>query len=96
MFGFLTFGNELVSGNQGKQSLSYSPFHKTSPKSSLKMHWISARFYEMGDISTIKTKKLLIDDIRRLLGKSTKAFDLSAASASSAENSVSPSSGRLS
>ena len=27
----------------------YSPFHKTLPKSSLKMHWISVRFYEMGD-----------------------------------------------
>ena len=29
----------------------YSPFHKTLPKSSLKMHWISVRFYEIGDIS---------------------------------------------
>ena len=28
----------------------YSPFHKTLPKSSLRMHWISVRFYEMGDI----------------------------------------------
>ena len=27
----------------------YSPFHKTLPKSSLQMHWISVRFYEMGD-----------------------------------------------
>ena len=27
----------------------YSPFHKTLPKSSLRMHWISVRFYEMGD-----------------------------------------------
>ena len=29
--------------------LSYSPFHKTLQKSSKQMHWISARFYEMGD-----------------------------------------------
>ena len=28
----------------------YSQFHKTLPKSSLPMHWISVRFYEMGDI----------------------------------------------
>ena len=30
--------------------LLYSPFHKTLPKSSLQMHWISVRFYEMRDI----------------------------------------------
>ena len=29
--------------------LTYSQFHKTLPKSSLGMHWISVRFYEMGD-----------------------------------------------
>ena len=28
----------------------YSLFHKTLPKSILKMRWISVRFYEMGDI----------------------------------------------
>ena len=28
----------------------YSPFHKTLPKTSLEMHWISVRFYEMGDM----------------------------------------------
>ena len=27
----------------------YSPFHKTLPKSGSKIHWISVRFYEMGD-----------------------------------------------
>ena len=27
----------------------YSPFHKTLPNTSLQMHWISLRFYEMGD-----------------------------------------------
>ena len=28
----------------------YSPFHKTLSKSSLQLHWISLRFYEMGVI----------------------------------------------
>ena len=28
----------------------YSPFHRTLPKSSLQIHWISARFYEMVDL----------------------------------------------
>ena len=28
----------------------YSQFHKTLPKPSLQMHWISVRFYEKGDI----------------------------------------------
>ena len=32
-------------------SLNNSLFHKTVPKSSLKMHWYSVRFYEMGDMS---------------------------------------------
>ena len=27
----------------------YSPFHKTFPKSSLQIHWISVKLYEMGD-----------------------------------------------
>ena len=27
----------------------YCPFHKTLSKSGLWMHWISVRFYEMGD-----------------------------------------------
>ena len=30
--------------------LSYSPFHKTLPKSGLQVHWTSVRFYEMGVI----------------------------------------------
>ena len=29
--------------------LTYSQFHKTLPIASLQMHWISVRFYEMGD-----------------------------------------------
>ena len=29
--------------------LLYNQFHKTLPKSSLQMHWISVKFYEMGD-----------------------------------------------
>ena len=46
----------------------YSPFHKTLPKSNLQKHWLSARFYEMGDIQivlkpertvTIRNKKLV-------------------------------------
>ena len=28
----------------------YRPFQKTLPKSSLQMHWISVRFYEMDDM----------------------------------------------
>ena len=31
----------------------YSPFHKTLPKSSLQMPWVSARVYEMGVICTV-------------------------------------------
>ena len=31
-------------------SFMYRPFHKTLPKSSLQMHWISVRFCEIGDI----------------------------------------------
>ena len=30
----------------------YSRFHKTLPRSSLQIHWISVRFYEMGDSKT--------------------------------------------
>ena len=32
-----------------RSTIFYSPFHKTLPKSSLQIHWISVRFYEMGD-----------------------------------------------
>ena len=35
---------------QLNRKLRYSLFHKTLPKSSLKRHCISVRFYEMGDI----------------------------------------------
>ena len=31
----------------------YSPFHKTLPKSSLQVHWISVRFDEMSDILSL-------------------------------------------
>ena len=31
--------------------LSYGQFHKTLPKSSLQVHWISVRFYEMSDMT---------------------------------------------
>ena len=30
-------------------NIQYSPFNKTLPICSLQMHWISVRFYEMGD-----------------------------------------------
>ena len=36
-----------------KTKLEYSQFHKTLLKSSLWMHWISVRFYEMGDTWTM-------------------------------------------
>ena len=39
----------------------YSPFHKTLPKSSLRMHWISVRFYEIS-IFKGKIKMLIIDN----------------------------------
>ena len=40
--------------------LCYRPFHKTLPKSSLQMYWISVRFYEMGCIiSHISQTKIL-------------------------------------
>ena len=32
----------------------YSLFHKTLPKLILQMHWISVRFYEMGDIHNMQ------------------------------------------
>ena len=31
----------------------YSQFHKTLPRSGKEMHWISVRFYEMGDTYTL-------------------------------------------
>ena len=34
--------------------LTYSTFHKTLPNSSLQMHWISVRFYEMGVITVYR------------------------------------------
>ena len=38
-----------------KKTWIYSLFHKTLPRSSIKMRWISVRFYEMGD-TKIKDK----------------------------------------
>ena len=34
-------------------NLTYIQFHKTFPRSSLQKHWISVRFYEMGDTLTL-------------------------------------------
>ena len=31
----------------------YSQFHKNLPKSSLQLHWISVKFYEMDDIKSV-------------------------------------------
>ena len=38
------------------ENMIYSPFHKTLPSSSLKMHWNPVRFYEMG----VTQKEMLI------------------------------------
>ena len=35
-------------------SFTYSPFHKTLPRSSSEMHWLSLRFYEIGVICLIQ------------------------------------------
>ena len=43
--------NHSQSDAFGSEGSTYSPFHKTLPKSCLQMHQISARFYEMGDIT---------------------------------------------
>ena len=40
--------NIIVQNIQNLENFYVSPFHKTLPKSSLKVHWISVRFYEMG------------------------------------------------
>ena len=49
-------------------NLMYSPFHKTLPRSSFLMHWISVRFYEMGD--TWKTDTLIKKyNIQYMLGR---------------------------
>ena len=39
-----------ITNYAGNGRFTYSPFHKTLPRSSLQMHLISVRFYEMGDI----------------------------------------------
>ena len=41
----------------------YSPFHKTLPTSSLQTHWISVRFYEMGDTSIPNNVHLVLKNI---------------------------------
>ena len=58
-FLFLDYTSSLV-------LLMYSQFHKTLPKSSLQMHRISVRFYEMGDIreDTQKIIVLVVEPLR--------------------------------
>ena len=36
--------------------LIYSLFHKTIPRSSLQMHWISVRFYEICDTKLLQKR----------------------------------------
>ena len=46
----------------------YSPFHKTLPKCSSQMHWISVRFYEMGDlIKILFLVEFRLDDVLEVL-----------------------------
>ena len=42
----------IINSKHHKKEFIYSPFHKTLPRSCLQMHWVSARFYEMGDSTT--------------------------------------------
>ena len=51
-FGFYEQIQSVETGNS--YILLYSLFHKTLPKSSLQMHWISVRFHEIGDILMAK------------------------------------------
>ena len=46
--------NNIINNNKTNhfQVFRYSPYHKTLSRSSLQMHWVTVRFYEMGDIST--------------------------------------------
>ena len=46
----MTKKNTTVREEIQQAKIRYSQFHKTLPKSNLKMHWILVRFYEMGDI----------------------------------------------
>ena len=54
---------------KGQQTLNYyflfvyRPFHKTLPKSSVQMHWISVRFYEMDDTQYIHICVHISNDI---------------------------------
>ena len=50
-----------------RKLLSYSPFHKTFPKSGLQMLWTSVRFYEMGVIYHQKKCRIPGDQIKIIL-----------------------------
>ena len=49
---------------------SYSLFHKTLPKPGLQMHWISVRFYELGD--RIPCTHNILQFLPKVLKKHTK------------------------
>ena len=46
----------------------YSQFHKTLPISSLQMHWISVRFYEMGDMLFVKIYFIIYQSVFLVVG----------------------------
>ena len=68
---FLYFADSMISYSK----YTYSPFHKTLPRSSYKMHLISVRFYEMGDISGMSIN--IIKVIRNFLRHKTYELCLS-------------------
>ena len=49
-----------MTGYQIQKIVKYRQFHKTLQRSSYQMHWISVRFYEMGDILMKICKILMI------------------------------------
>ena len=49
----------------------YSQFQKTLPRSSLQMHWISLRFYEMGD-SWIPCQSKILFFVRKIHKKNAE------------------------
>ena len=49
----------LMSAKLSCKCLRNSPFHKTLPKSSLQMHWISLKFDEFGNITVVLFKYIL-------------------------------------
>ena len=48
-------GAGVVGGAERNLFIFYSPFQKSLPKCILQIHWISVRFYEMGEILSFST-----------------------------------------